>query len=128
MDSVSRPARRPFPVSTKPILKKLKSGARTTSATAPLDHLHYEVRETGYRCVLADSSDLYLQERYHEALARPLESIDDLKKLVFIAAKMKELNIEFAPGARARQERGEQTRRTADVVLSALPKLTGAES
>ena len=69
-----------------------------------IDHLNHEVREDGYRCVLADSSDLYLQERFHEALSRPLDSIDDLKKLVFIAAKLKDLNLEFAHVARGRTD------------------------
>jgi hypothetical protein len=85
-----------------------------------LDHLNHELREPGYRCVLADSSDLYLQERYHEALTRPLESIDDLKKLVFIAARLKELNIEFAPLARARQEQAEETRSAAAAAVAHL--------
>jgi hypothetical protein len=87
-----------------------------------LDHLNHEVREYGYRCVLADSSDLYLQERYHEALTRPLDSIDDLKKLVFIAARMKELNLEFSHHARARQEQTESTRAAAANLTALLPK------
>ncbi len=78
-----------------------------------LNHLNHEEREPDYHCVQADSSDLYLQECYHETLTRPLESIDELKKLVFIAARMKELNIEFAPLARARQENLEQVRAAA---------------
>ncbi len=86
-----------------------------------IDHLNHEDLEPGYRCVLADSSDLYLQERYHEALTRPLESIDDLKKLVFIASRMKELNIEFAPLARARQEKLEQVRAAMAANLPTLP-------
>jgi hypothetical protein len=73
-----------------------------------LDHLNHEQREPGYRCVLADSADLYLQERYHEALTRPVESIDDLKKLVQIATRMKELNLEFAHLKRAREEQARQ--------------------
>jgi hypothetical protein len=86
-----------------------------------LDHLEQDRREPGYRCVLADSSDLYLQERYHEALTRPLESIDDLKKLVFIAARLKELNIEFAPLARARQEQREEARAAALAQVPIMP-------
>lgn len=92
-----------------------------------IDHLEQDRREPGYRCVLADSSDLYLQERYHEALARPLESIDDLKKLVFIASRMKELNIEFAPLARARQEEREEARTSSFSAIAHLgnfPKQT----
>jgi hypothetical protein len=85
-----------------------------------LDHLNHELREPGYRCVLADSSDLYLQERYHEALTRPLESIDDLKKLVFVAARLKELNLEFAPLARARQEEREEARTAAATPVAHL--------
>jgi hypothetical protein len=87
-----------------------------------IDHLDHDRREPGYRYVLADSSDLYLQERYHEALARPLESIDDLKKLVFIAARLKELNIEFAPLARARQEEREEMRAAGADALAQLAR------
>ena len=62
-----------------------------------LDQLYQEFRQPYFREVLAESADLFLQERYYEALTRPLESIDDLKKLVGIAAKIKELNLELTP-------------------------------
>jgi hypothetical protein len=69
-----------------------------------IEQLQQDSREPYYREVLAESADLFLQERYYEALTQPLESIDELKKLVFIAAKIKELKLELDPRAKAKKE------------------------
>jgi hypothetical protein len=70
----------------------------------PTEQLEQDRREPYYREILAESADLFLQERYYEALTQPLESIDDLKKLVFIAAKIKDLKLEPNPIEKAKKE------------------------
>jgi hypothetical protein len=108
----------PFPL-LQNNFEEIKKCLQDKLTDRTLDHLNHEHREPSYRCLLADSSDLYFQERYDEALTRRLECINDLKKLVFIAARMKELDIEFAPLARARKNSSKST--PLPPLLSRLP-------
>jgi hypothetical protein len=51
---------------------------------------------SGYRLSLADMATLCLQERLYEALSRPLNSIDDLKKLAHICTQVHALKLDQA--------------------------------
>ena len=82
-----------------------------------LEQLHYEVGQPEYREVLADSVHLSLQERFCEALNQPLDSIDDLKKLVTIAAKLKEGGFLIDPNAALKEE---SKRRESKKILSSI--------
>jgi len=53
--------------------------------------------DTFYRENLAHGADISLLEHYYELLSRPVESIDQLKKLVYISGKIKELEIPLDP-------------------------------
>ena len=62
------------------------------------EQVHYaEALDDLHRQNLADGSTLLLQERLYELLSRPVETVDDLKKLVYISRAMKELDIQLDP-------------------------------
>jgi hypothetical protein len=50
-----------------------------------------------YREQLDSSSTLCLQERFYELLTRPVDDVDQLKKLVYVCKQIKELKIPLDP-------------------------------
>ena len=59
---------------------------------------HYAChRDDLYRSNIDKGSTLCLQERLYELLLRPVETVDDLKKLVYICKEMKSLDIPLDP-------------------------------
>ena len=62
------------------------------------DQRHYaDTLNDSYRENLAHGATLSLQERFYELLSRPVENVDQLKKLVFICRQIQELKIELDP-------------------------------
>jgi hypothetical protein len=59
--------------------------------------LYSEGHNDLYRSNLNKGTTLCLQERLYEFLTRPVESIDDLKKLVYICRQVKDLRIPLDP-------------------------------
>jgi len=53
--------------------------------------------DQGYRENLVHGASISLLERYYELLSRPVENIDQLKKLVYISKQLKELEIPLDP-------------------------------
>jgi hypothetical protein len=63
------------------------------SLRAAEQQLYSEGHDDTYRANLDKGTTLSLQERLYEMLTRPVETIDDLKKLVYICKQVKELEI-----------------------------------
>ena len=62
------------------------------------EQVHYaEALDDLHRQNLAGGTTLLLQERFYELLSRPVQNVDQLKKLVTIARSMKDLNIQLDP-------------------------------
>lgn len=63
------------------------------------EQTHYaEALDEYHRQGLEDGITLLLQERFFELLCRPVENVDELKKLAHVGRIMKQLNIEIDPG------------------------------
>jgi hypothetical protein len=60
--------------------------------------LFSESHDEFYRENLNKGTTLSLQERLYEMLTRPVETIDDLKKLVYVCKEVKNLEIPLDPG------------------------------
>jgi hypothetical protein len=84
--------------------EQIETARREKFSVRAINLSEHHFRDPDYRAVLAESADLFLQDRYFEALTRPVESIDDLKKLVAIAQKIKDLKLELDPAAKAKKE------------------------
>src|SRR5688500_5662663 len=63
------------------------------SLRAAEQQLYSEAHDSFYRSNLNKGYTLSLQERLYEFLSRPIETVDDLKKLVFICKEVKKLEI-----------------------------------
>ena len=63
------------------------------NSRAAEQQLYSEGHEDLYRSNLDKGTTLCLQERLYELLTRPVESVDDLKKLAFICKQVKELEL-----------------------------------
>jgi hypothetical protein len=59
--------------------------------------LYSDSHNEHYRQNLTHGATLSLQERFYELLSRPVETIDDLKKLVYICKQINDLKIPLDP-------------------------------
>ena len=67
------------------------------SSRAAEQQLYSECHDELYREHLNKGTTLALQERVYEMLTRPVETIDDLKKLVYVCKEVKNLEIPLDP-------------------------------
>lgn len=77
-----------------PEIEKLRHDKFSSRA---VHQINQNKSDPSYRALLEKSADLFLQDRYFEALTHPVESIDDLKKLVVVARKIRDLRLRIEP-------------------------------
>jgi|SRR5687768_11161627 len=67
------------------------------SSRAAEQQLYSDCHDELYRENLNKGTTLSLQERLYEMLSRPVETVDDLKKLVYVCKEVKNLEIPLDP-------------------------------
>jgi hypothetical protein len=63
-----------------------------------VEQIHYaDTIDDSYRECLSNGATLCLQERFYELLTRPVENVDQLKKLVYVCKQIEDLKIKLDP-------------------------------